>query len=109
MGEQAFVLWKIVEKAFDGSSYLRCEQSAYRSYDSSLSASRLSFAIPWYSFPKKCQHRPIWKLEVSASTDHKDNSLNLPTTSETLTDLMHLLRADIVNCDDEDRLVPIPY
>lgn len=36
---------------------------------------------------------------------HQNNTGNFALSSQTLSDLMHLLRADIVNGDDENRLV----
>ena len=36
---------------------------------------------------------------------HQNNTGNFAISSQTLSDLMHLLRADIVNGDDENRLV----
>ena len=40
---------------------------------------------------------------------HKHDSLNFPFAPQTLTDFVHLLRADIVNRNNEDRFVPISW
>lgn len=36
---------------------------------------------------------------------HQHNARNITPSSQTLSDLVHLLRADIVDCNDEDGLV----
>ena len=90
--KQAFVLWEIADEAFDGSSYLECGQSAHSWYNSELTAFSLSlFMVAIYH----------------GILSHENNSFCFSTASETLTDFMHLLRADIVDGDDEDGLVPI--
>ena len=81
MRKQALVLREIVDEAFDGSSHLHFGQSS----------TSLSLSIP-------ATNHSIFA--------HEHDSLDLPFRTQTLSDLMHLLRADIINGNDEDRLVP---
>lgn len=94
MRKQALVLREIVDEAFDGSSYLRFGQSAHRSYDSELLASSLSLS-------------PVLTVTYHGIFAHEYYSLNFPLRPQAFSNLMHLLRADIVDRNDEDRLVPV--
>lgn len=79
--DHLLILGEIVDEAFDGPSYLKFGQSL----------SGLGLSIP-------ATHHSIFA--------HEHYSLDLPFRTQTLSDFMHLLRADIVNGNDEDRFVP---
>ena len=93
VGKQALVLRKIADEAFDGSSYLVFKQSARQLYDFELPAASMSLSVA---------------ASYHSILAHEHYSLNFfPFRPQTFANLMHLLRADIVDRNDEYRLVPI--
>ena len=92
MRKETLVLREIADEAFDSSSHLRYRQSAHQFYIFELPASSLSRSIA---------------ATYHGILAHEYNSLNISSLRpQTLAYFVHLLRADIVDRHDKDRLVP---
>lgn len=55
--------------------------------------------------PIRWSHIPPRSLTYHRVLSHQHNARNFTASSQTLSDLVHLLRADIVNRNNEDRFV----
>lgn len=82
MGKETLIFGEVGDETFNGSSNLRISSSSARR--------------PYISLGKNRYHSIL---------AHQDDALHLPSTSQALPDLVHLLRADIVDGDDEDGFV----